>query len=288
MKPSVGALLQELRPAINRVNSRETLPVDVLSAMWEIGDILRKNRVSKPHSVGDELQHATGGIVKRPVIFQSAKVRDIWPSSASLRQELWGLRSKQNVIDMLPFLDPKQRDRYHVTKKELAELRLAMVGLQHGRFDPMLRRFKRAHAVRSLGKKLDREQHLPELAGVASQLSAEGEGLQRLLEEGTSTEDLVAAKTLAARLRFSAGGASSLDRAVPELTLEPLIAIDRALSGSGVLTNVMKRRRLWRLFARERLMELADAVLATTSPEARSAYFQHQRMAETLSPQELA
>lgn len=287
MKPSAGALLQELRPAINRVHSREALPIDILSAMWEIGEILRKSGVSKPHSLGDELQNATGGIVKRPLVFQSAKIRDIWPSNASLRQELWGLRSKQNVIDMLPFLDPKQRGKYRVTGKQLADLRLAMVGLPHGQFDPMLKRFKRAHAVRRLGQRLDRNQHLPEFAVVAHELSTGAKDLQRLLEGETGTEDVDAAGALAARLRYSAGAAASLESSAPRLTLPPLIEIERALSNSGVLTNAVKRRRLWRLFAREQLMELAEAVLATTSSEARSEYFQHRRVAETLSSQDL-
>jgi hypothetical protein len=284
MVDDIGGLLQELRPAVNRATDRRTSPVDSLVAMWEIGDLLRKRSILKPHSFGVELQRATGGIVKRPLIFRSAKIREIWSSPDEIRRECSTLKSQHNVIEMLPFLDAKQRTKYDISEAELEALRRAMVNLPSNEFFPRLRDFKKAHPSRRLGKPLDRDQYLPKMVGFADILRVSAAHLLQGLEAGQAPEDPRATQILAARLRFVAGVLGSMPPGDPKPENETMRTVAKALLESGSLTSVNKRKRLWRLFPRERLMELAEIVTAWSGPAERQAFLRNRKMAETLTP----
>lgn len=283
MGEGIGALVQSLRPAANRVSARANRPVEVLEAMWEIGEILQRNGITKPHSVGEKLQVATGGIVKRPLVFRSAKIRSIWRSPETLRAECWGLRSTQNVIEMLPFLDPGQRQKYRVSETELKRLRLAMVGLSHQEFYPMLRRFKRTHADMQLGQKLDRERYLPELRASASALRDAEVQVLRRLEDANLVENPEAIAAVSSMLKFAAGATETQPRSAPTSLEGVLQVIGDALTQSGALHNIQRRKRLWRLYSRERLLDLGEMVEALAGEELRRDYFQHRNIARALT-----
>lgn len=283
MQEDIGSIIQELRVPVNQASSREASPVDCLAAMWDIGEILRRHSIDRPHSFGVEIQKATGGIVKRPLIFRSAKVREIWPDRDSLLRECSGLRSQHNVIEMFPYLDPSQRSKYDVTESELSSLRAAMTRLSSSEFSPLLKSFKKAHPQARLGRTLDRDQHLPGMARFAEKLRISRISLLEELESGMHTEPRAATHALADRLRFTAGAAASLNPESPTLDSDVLREIEVSLVQSGVLTNLQKRKRLWRLFSRGQIMELAELVLASSGPEEREEYLKNRRVASALS-----
>lgn len=283
MQEDIGSIVQELRTPVNQASNRETTPTDCLAAMWDIGEILRRHAIDHPHSFGVRIQKATGGIVKRPLIFRSAKVREIWPDKASLMQECSGLRSQHNVVEMFPYLDPVQRARYGVSESELSSLRAAMVRLSSREFSPLLMAFKRAHPQARLGRTLDRDQHLPGMAMFAERLRASQASLVEKLENGLLAERPTSTRALAERLRFAAGAAATLGPRVPTLDCDALREIDASLVQSGVLTNLQKRKRLWRLFSRGQIMELSELVLACSGVAEREDYLKNKRMASALT-----
>lgn len=283
MVQELGSIIQELRVSVNQATSRETSPVDSLAAMWTIGEILRRHSINQPHSFGVQLQKATGGIVKRPLIFRAAKVRDIWPDRESLLRECSGLKSQHNVVEMFPYLDPGRRSQYDVPESELSALRSAMVRLSSSEFTPLLKSFKRAHPHARLGRALDRAQHLPSMSGFADELRNSRIALLQALESGVLTESGIATHALADRLRFAAGALASMTDGAPKLDHAVLRAIDASLAGSGVLTNLDKRRRLWRLFSRGQIMELAEMVLACSGATEREEFLRNRRVASALS-----
>jgi hypothetical protein len=281
----LGALLQDIRPSVNVANARTSSPIEVLAAMWEIGEHLRRRGVRGPYRAGTELQSATGGIVKGPLIARSMKVRKIWPSEKALRTECSSMQSLWNVIGMLPFLYPDRREHYGLTEADLTQIRSAMVQLRYREFLPLLKSFKQEHSSERLGKPLDRERHLPEMAQFADRLINARDQLMSALEAAPLHEDRGTMSALAATVRQAAGASGAVRLNLTRLPAAPFLRdIVGALHDSGVLTRVTRRRRLWRLFPRERLMELAEAALACSGPDVRREFFENRQLARTLSP----
>ncbi len=281
----LGAVLQDIRPSVNVANSSSSSPIDVLVAMWEIGEKLRRRGLGGPYRAGTEIQSATGGLVKGPLIARSVKIRKIWPSVKALRSECSSLQSLWNVMGMLPFLYPDRREHADVTEEDLSQMRSAMVRLPYREFLPLLKSFKREHAGERLGKPLDRERHLPEMAQFADRLNNARDQLMSALETAPLYEDREMMRALAGTIRYAAGASDAVLPSGANLPNAPFLCeIVIALRDSAALTRISRRRRLWRLFPRERLMELAEAALACSGTVERKEFFEHRRLARTLSP----
>jgi hypothetical protein len=136
---------RDLRQNVLRIRSPDCKPIDKLVAMWEAGEILRSTELGV--SVGDTQNLNVRGVqpLGRTLRAQCKRIRAIWPSPVALRSECWGVRSKRNVIHMLPLLDASTRRKYHITRGQLDELRSAMTAFSPREFIPMLRRFKWRH-----------------------------------------------------------------------------------------------------------------------------------------------
>lgn len=284
MPVSVGALLQDIRPYVNIISAPRTAPIEMLESMWLIGEVLQARGLNKPHSIGFALQEASGGLVKRALVFRSAKVRTIWPNIEELRSECAELRSVINVVEMLPYLDPKEQERYGISPAIIRELRREMVRLTNKEFEPRLRNFKRTHPSKNLGQPLDRSRRLPEMSRVANVLLDAHASLDHLVSSGGELLDPGGSQGLVEELRAAAGASDSKAKAAAAPTNVILAGIGNALKESGAVTSDTKRRRLWRLCPRERLMELAELVRASCDPNARTEFLSHRTLAEKLLP----
>jgi hypothetical protein len=125
-------------------------PLNRLVSMWEIGDVLLKNKQIKPHQIGWKIQELTNGIIKRPLVFRSYKIRTIWPDKTQLIKECTGIKAISNVIEMLPFLDPEKEENIP-PDKELSILKNNMVNMDAITFNSYLKDYKQQHKDMGVG-----------------------------------------------------------------------------------------------------------------------------------------
>ena len=93
-----------------------------LEALWQIGEELVKLNVSKPHTVGWAVQKETRGLIKRPTVFRSFKIRAIWGNKNELLRDLGGIKAISNLTEILPLIDPAQKVRSNLSKEQLNDI----------------------------------------------------------------------------------------------------------------------------------------------------------------------
>lgn len=145
----VRYVVSQIVPYTNQYRIEKN-PLNSLIVMWEIGDILIKNKITKPHHIGWKIQELTNGIIKRPIIFRSYKIRIVWPDKAQLIGDCKGIKSVSNVIEMLPFIDPEKGENI-LPDEELAILKKNMIIMKSDAFNQFLKDYKQKHKEMGVG-----------------------------------------------------------------------------------------------------------------------------------------
>ena len=278
-----GKILQDMRPYVNAINAKGSTPLEVLSSMWRIGDILKELGVHKPHSFGWELQRSSDGLVKRSLIFRCVKIRQIWPELGELHAECSNLKSVSNVVEMFPFLDENVSRKYGVSEVELAGLKQKMLTMTAGSFRRYITSFKLEHSRDRLGVRLDRDRLLTDLSKFGGDLMELQMKLIALIDTGAINEPEANTKQLA-KLLIIAAGANRVGKMVAMSPSNQILSnIHKLILKSKILTNMAVRKRFWRIFPRENLMMLANAVLACGDEDSRNAYFKNTKKSSMLT-----
>jgi len=160
MPPSVNNLVKAIVPFNNRYRDPSATARAKLEALWEMGDQLHRIGVGSPHSVGWEVQRQTGGLIKRPTVFRSHKLRTIWASKEELLKDVGRIRALSNLTEILPLIDPARMVRQKLTDKDLSELFDRACSDSPTAFRKYTAHLKRRFAYGRLGKPLDRSKHL--------------------------------------------------------------------------------------------------------------------------------
>jgi len=160
MKLTVSALINSITDINNIYRDPSSSIQCKLEALWVMGDTLSRLGVNKPHSVGWAIQRETRGLIKRPTIFRSHKVRSIWSSKENLLHDLGGLQGLSSLTELLPLIDPAQKVKRQLSTKQLADLFAHACTDSPGAFKAYLQSVKRAYSNGKLGKSLDRSKHL--------------------------------------------------------------------------------------------------------------------------------
>ena len=122
MSANIKEVVSRIASLNNKYRDRST-PIHVkLEALWEIGDTLIKLGVTKPHAIGWAVQKETRGLIKRPTVFRSHKIRTIWDTKESLIRDFGESKSLSNLIEVLPLIDPAQEVRNRLSKQQLDEI----------------------------------------------------------------------------------------------------------------------------------------------------------------------
>jgi hypothetical protein len=170
MSANIKDIVNRIAPLNNKYRDLSTSIRLKLEALWEIGDILVQLGVTKPHMVGWAVQRETRGLIKRPTIFRSHKVRTIWDTKENLIRDFGELKSLSNLIETLPLIDPAQEVRRKLSQQQLAEI------YKHACYDPpvkfksYIKTLKQQYAHDRLGHSLNRDTHLKELGEVTDSL----------------------------------------------------------------------------------------------------------------------
>ncbi len=157
-----------------------------LEALWEMGDQLHRMGVTSPHSVGWEVQRETRGLIKRPTVFRSHKLRTIWTSKEALIKDVGRLRALSNLTEILPLIDPGQEVRHKLTSKELGELYHHACSDLPADFRQYIGGLKKRFANGKLGKPLDRSKHLYDLHLVITDTKTLQEYLIKIIHDQDS------------------------------------------------------------------------------------------------------
>ena len=98
---------------------KEKNSLGMLLTMWDIGDYLKRNGITRPHSLGWKIEKEKA-YISRPMIFRSFVVRRIWTSKDDMKNQLYNVKSVNSVIELFPFLD--QNNKWKLPKEKLVYL----------------------------------------------------------------------------------------------------------------------------------------------------------------------
>lgn len=188
MSTSVNDIVQAISEPNNRYRDPFTPIHHKLEALWEIGDWLIKLGVTKPHSVGWAVQRETRGLIKRPTVFRSHKIRTIWPSKEELLRDIGNLPGLSRLTELLPLIDPAQAVRSRLSATQISELYKHACAGDARQFKVYVGTLKRQLSHGKLGKSLDRSKHLAALREVVFKFKALQLFLIKLVEQGSLEE----------------------------------------------------------------------------------------------------
>lgn len=183
MATSVNSIIKAISELNNWYRDPATSTRMKLEALWEMGDLLIRLGVTKPHSVGWAVQRETKGLIKRPTIFRSHKIRTIWPSKQDLIEDLGYLQGLSSLTELLPLIDPAQDVKHKLSKEQLKDLYSHACSDGPSEFKKYLETLKKRFSHGKLGRSLDRSKHLGELQEVVSNFKRLRTHFFKLLEQ---------------------------------------------------------------------------------------------------------
>jgi len=160
---NVDTIIKAIAPINNRYRDPTASPRMKLEALWEMGDELIHIGVKTPHSAGWLIQRETRGLIKRPTVFRSYKIRTIWTSKEELLNNLGQIQGLSNLTEILPLIDPAQNVRRQLSPKQISEIYLHACSDPPKIFKRYVTELKRGFAHGRLGKHLDKFKHLNQL-----------------------------------------------------------------------------------------------------------------------------
>ena len=163
MSHNIKKIIEAIVNLNNRYRDSKESTRAKLEIMWEIGDVLTKMGVKKPHKIGWEIQEETRGLIKRPTIFRSYKIRSIWNKKEELINNLGEIKSLSNLTEILPLIDPAQKVRSKLSKNELECIYKHTCSNSQVEFNIYLKALKKKYSCGRLGQSLDKFKHLKEL-----------------------------------------------------------------------------------------------------------------------------
>lgn len=185
----VNKIIQKIAPYSNEYNSKESSTLDKLISMWEIGDVLFSLNSAKPHSIGWEIQEKTGGIIKRPLIFRSYKIRKIWDTKKDLIFECQDIKNLSNITEMFPLIDPDQKsEREGIPESVVKDLRKKMILMETKEFQSLLKKIKANYKDERMGQENDRRKNEPEIYPQALNFNSISKLFISLMDENKEEE----------------------------------------------------------------------------------------------------
>ncbi len=170
MSANIKEIVNRIASLNNKYRDLSTPIRAKLEALWEIGDILVQLGVTKPHAVGWAVQRETRGLIKRPTVFRSHKVRTIWNMKENLIRDFGELKSLSNLTEILPLIDPMQEVRNKLSKQQLSAIYQHACYDSPVKFKGYIKALKQQYAHDRLGRSLNRDRHLKELGEVIENL----------------------------------------------------------------------------------------------------------------------
>ncbi len=291
MPISVDSVIKAITAQNNRYRDRSSSIAVKLESLWDMGDALVRLGVKKPHSLGWAVQRQTKGLIKRPTIFRSHKIRSIWPSKEVFMRDVGRIPQLSRLTELFPLIDPAQDVRGRLSGQLLVEIYRHAHDDSNSKFKSYVYELKKQYASGKLGKSLDRSKYLGELKQVVTTFETLRSRLLQLLADGqlhhrevfrkaTEEEELKAFANMCislttkdnCRLYKRSGPRVSSSR---DESFRALYDYYRKLLGKE---SDVERARLRRLIAAEAFAQMSDAISSVRSEEGVQDYRERQKM----------
>ena len=291
MATNLNAIIRAITPINNRYRDPSS-PVRVkLETLWEMGDELVRLGVNKPHSLGWAIQRQTKGLIKRPTVFRSHKIRSIWSSRDEFIRDVGRIPHLSRLTEILPLIDPAQYVRGQLTKEQLADIYKHAREDSTRKFKDYVLKLKKAFSSGKLGKPLDRNKHLSELHEIVAAFEELRRLLLRLLAENCPDErEAFRNRISEEELRSFSNMCISLttkdnrrlykrigptDSASEDEKFKMLYDYSRRLLGKE---SDVERARLRRLISADAFAQMSDAISSIRNEEGVEDYRERQKI----------
>ena len=291
----MSANLKEAINAISNLNNTYRDPHSStrvkIESLWQIGDKLFQMGVKKPHQFGWAVQKETRGLIKRPTIFRSHKIRTIWNSKEDILRDVGQIRTLSYLTEILPLIDPGQKVRQQLSPEVITEIYNHARNDSTRQFKEYLYGIKKSYSHGRLGQSLDKSKHLKEFEQVIKSLRS----LMNYLNEIINHPELNSRDLF--RASINENELIAFSNMCIALTTKENIRLYKALgpdkSASGNLEFKLlydlfysllckksddQRARLRRLVSAEAFAQISDMVSSVKSEEAVADYKARQKM----------
>lgn len=295
MSVGLRTIIQTITPINNRYRDAVSSTRSKLEALWEMGDQLVKMGMTKPHSVGWAVQRETRGLIKRPTVFRSHKVRTIWVTKEELIRDLGEIQGLSSLTEIIPLLDPAQKVRACLSPDQLKEIYRRACSDPPQKFKKYVAEFKREFSYGRLGKALDKSRHLDQLHSLVSSFRSLLAQSLKIIDQtepternrfrtGTPTEELRAFSNMCIslttrdnfRLYKRLGPSKSASNNKP---FQELYDHFREMLHK---TGDVERARLRRVISAEALAQMSDLISSLGSERAVQDFRARQKIAISL------
>ena len=278
-KINLNLLIDEITKANNIYRDVEESPVTKILALWDLGNILLKHKVDKPHSYGWKIQDQTIGTIKRMTIARAYRIRQIWPERDYIEKTFEGLKGTSIFIESLPILDPNGQMYKSLSKKAVDELINNMNILSSTYFKKYIKNFKAKYGQGRIGEKNDRERYLKEYVNIQNCFLNFYKQLQKLILENKfdGINELQRKIPLEERKAFSNFClALTSKKNIIFYKPSPICSKTKILDFQNIFnffkelledSNDTRRARLRRIIAPENLVEMSDMINSIVSEE---------------------
>jgi hypothetical protein len=156
----LSLLIDSITKSNNVYRDTDQTPIDRILALWDLGDVLFKHKVDKPHSYGWKIQDQTNGLIKRMIIARAYRIRQIWPERGHIEKTFREIKGLSIFIESLPILDPNGVMFKSLSKDLIDELIKYMNILPAVHFKKYIKNFKAKHKQGRVGEINDRTRYL--------------------------------------------------------------------------------------------------------------------------------
>jgi len=202
---NLSLLIDAITKSNNVYRDVNQAPINRILALWDLGDVLLKYKVDKPHSYGWKIQNQTKGLIKRMTIARAYRIRQIWLERNYVKKTFSGIKGLSAFIESLPILDPNGVMYKSLPKKLIDELIKYMNILPAVQFTKYIKNFKAKHKQGRVGENNDRERYLKDYVNIQNCFLTFYKQLQKLILEDKfdSIDELKSKIPLEERKAFS-------------------------------------------------------------------------------------
>jgi hypothetical protein len=180
---NLSLLIDAITKSNNVYRDANQAPINRILALWDLGDVLLKYKVDKPHSYGWRIQDQTNDLIKRMTIARAYRIREIWPERNYVKKTFSRIKGLSVFIESLPILDPNGAMYKALSKKLIDELIKYMNILPAVQFTKYIKNFKAKHKQGRVGENNDRERYLKDYVNIQNCFLTFYKQLQKLILE---------------------------------------------------------------------------------------------------------
>jgi len=234
---------------------KEKNSLGMLLTMWDIGDYLKRNGITRPHSLGWKIEKEKA-YISRPMIFRSFVVRRIWTSKDDMKNQLYNVKSVNSVIELFPFLD--QNNKWKLPKEKLVYLLDTLNNKSSNEFNKILLMIKSDY----IGIKTNRKVHQPEIMALKNKFFELYNLIKNKLEKSSIKEclnfvDIIGQENLknlakiclnlSIKREFNLDNFKKTKENIFDDLIEELIKICKIKQRKNIIKNVIKPSDLGRM-----------------------------------------